>query len=85
MPPLRSGFSIEFLYKPFVHDNVTNLRTFNDNQQILHFMVNDDVFKETAIEQDEHEQVLQEASQALKGNTMPKSVVSAITPPDLQG
>ena len=30
--PLRDDFSIEFLYRPSVADNITNLRIFDDDQ-----------------------------------------------------
>eukprot|EP00253_Pinus_taeda_P019047 PITA_19047 len=58
--PLRDGFSIEIMYKPVVPDNITNLRVFNDDQQILEFMTNVEVFKEATIEEEEHEKSLQD-------------------------
>jgi len=66
MSPLRNRFSIEIIYKPFVPDNVTNFHVFNDDQKILHFMDNANVFKDASIEEDEHDQALQEASSAIK-------------------
>lgn len=40
------GFFIEIIYKPSIPDTITNLHDFNDDQCILHFMVNDDIFKD---------------------------------------
>lgn len=55
MSLLRDDFSIEILYKLPVPDNITNLRAFDDDQQILYFMANADVFKDTTIDKDGHE------------------------------
>ena len=57
--PLRDSFSIEVIYRPSVPDNVTNLRIFNDDQQILDFMLNAEMFKDAAIDEEEHEHALQ--------------------------
>lgn len=72
--PLGDGFSIEIVYKPAVLDNITNLRIFNDDQQILDFMTSAKVFKDAAIDEEEHERSLQEVD-SRKGNTIPKGVV----------
>ena len=53
--PLRDGISIEFIYKPSVPDNVTNLRIFNDDQQILDFMLNTYIFQDVVIEEEDHD------------------------------
>lgn len=84
MSPLKKYFSIEIIYKPSMLDNFTNLHVFSDDQQILHFMANADVFKDVSIDEDEHDQALQEASSAMKGNNTPKSVVSLEKLYDLQ-
>lgn len=39
-------------------------------------MANANIFKDAVIEEDEHNKVVQEASNAMKGNTMPKGVLS---------
>jgi len=44
MSAIRDTFTIQILYKPSILNNITNLRMFNDDQQILHFMANVDVF-----------------------------------------
>jgi len=55
---LRDRISTEILYNPSIPDNIGNLRVFDDEQQILHFMASTDVFKYTSIYEDEHEQSL---------------------------
>jgi len=76
MLPLKIGVYIEILYKPSMLDNVINFIFFNDDQQMLHFMANLYAFKDVAIEEDEHNKASQEAYNAMKGNTMPKGVMS---------
>jgi len=55
MTPLRDSFTIEILYKPSIRDNIINLCVFYNDQQILHFMANVDVFKDAAIDEDKHD------------------------------
>lgn len=74
--PLRDGFSIEIMYKPAMPDNVTNLHIFNDDQQILEFMRNVEVFKDVVIDEEEHERSLQEEEGSCKGNPLPKAMVT---------
>lgn len=76
MSPLRDKFTVKSLYKPFIPDNITNLRAFGDDQQILHFMDNVDAFEDATVNEDEHEQSLQVAVDEKKGNLIPKGVVS---------
>lgn len=76
MSPLRDDFSIEIIYKLSVPDNITNLHVFYEDQQILYFMPNADVFKYAMIDEDEHEKEFQDATNASKGNLIPKCVVS---------
>ena len=52
--PFVDGFSIELLFISLILDNVTNWRVFNDNQQIIQFLVNDGTFKEVIIYDQEH-------------------------------
>lgn len=47
-------------------------------------MASADVFKDVSIDEDEHDKALQEASNAMKGNTVPKGVVSQEKLYDLQ-
>lgn len=55
MTLLRDKFSIEILYNPSIPDNIINLRVFDDDQQMLHFMANANIFKDVMIDEDEHE------------------------------
>lgn len=82
--PLRDRFTIEILYRPSISNNITNLHIFDDDQQLLHFMVNDDTFKDAAIDEDEHEQSLQAGVDIKKGHLIPKGVVSLEKLYDLQ-
>lgn len=65
MSPLRNGFSIEIIYKPFVPNNVTKFCVFNDDQQILYFMASAYVSKDVVIDEDVHDKALQEAYNAM--------------------
>jgi hypothetical protein len=40
-------FSVEFLYRPSVPDNITNWRVFEDDQQIINFLTMKDTFKDS--------------------------------------
>ena len=42
--PTNNRCSIELLFMPSILDNITNLRVFDDDQQILEFLMNDDTF-----------------------------------------
>ena len=55
MSPLRDRLTVEILYKPSIPVNITILRVFDDDQQILHFMANVVVFNDATIDEDEHE------------------------------
>ena len=48
--------------------NVTNLRVFDDDQQIIDFLTNDENFKDSVIDNEQHQDNLQ------SGNFMPKGV-----------
>lgn len=76
LSPLRNNFSIEIIYKPSIPDNITNLCVFNDEQHILHFMANTDVFKDVDIEEDEHEKSLQNLAHTNKEYPILKGMVS---------
>jgi hypothetical protein len=47
-----SRFSIEFLYRPSVLDNITNWKVFEGDEQILEFLTNGENFKDLAIDDD---------------------------------
>lgn len=75
---------IEFIYKPYVHDNVTKFHVFSDEQHIVDFMANVYVFKYVAIDEHEHERFRQKLTYAHKGNPTLKGVVNFEKLYDLQ-
>lgn len=76
MSPLRDRFSIKILYRPSISDNITNLRVFDDDQQILHFMANVDTFKDATVDEKEHHRSLQARTYIKTGHLIPKGVAS---------
>ena len=66
--PTNNICSIELLFRPSVPDNITNMRVFNDDQQILECLTNNDTFKGAIIDDEEHQLELQ------YGNFIPKGV-----------
>ena len=52
--PTNNKCSIELIFRPSVPDNVTNLRVFNDDQQILEFLTNEETFKDAVIDDEEY-------------------------------
>ena len=65
--------SIELIFRPSVTDNITNLRMFDDDEQIIDFLTNKESFKESIIDEEEHLSGLQN-EYAIQGNFMPKVV-----------
>ena len=53
--PANNKCSIELIFRPYVLDNVTNLRVFDDDQEILEFLTNDETFKDSVIDEEEHQ------------------------------
>ena len=51
--PTNNKCSIELTFRPSARDNVTNLRVFDDDQQILEFVTSDETFKDSVIDVDE--------------------------------
>jgi len=49
---------------------------FNDDQWILHFMANADIFKDAVTDDNKHECSLQARANDMKGHIITKSVVS---------
>ena len=66
--PTNNICSIELLFRPSVPDNITNLRVFDDDQQILECLMNNDTFKGAIIDDEDHQADLQ------NGNFIPKGV-----------
>jgi hypothetical protein len=57
--PLNDGFSVEIMFRPSIPDNVTNWRVFNNDIQIINFLTSSDVFQDSVIDDEAHEQDLQ--------------------------
>ena len=53
--PTNNKCSIEVLFRPSVPDMITNLRVFDDDQQILECLMNDETFKGAIIDDEEHQ------------------------------
>ena len=73
LTPNNNKCSTELIFRPSVHDNVTNLRVFDDNEKIINFLTNEESFKESIIDEEEHLSGLK-YEDAVKGNFMPKVV-----------
>ena len=66
--PTNNRCSIELICRPDVPVNITNLRVFDDDPQILEFLTNDENFKEYVIDDEEHQANIQ------NGDFIPKGV-----------
>ena len=53
-----NAFSIELLFRPSIPDNITNWWVFNDDSQIISFLIGEDAFKESAIDEITHDEDL---------------------------
>ena len=53
--PSNNRCSNELLFRPFVPDMITNLWVFDNDQQILECLMNDDTFKGAIIDHEEHQ------------------------------
>ena len=65
--PTNNRCSIELLFRPSVPDNITNLRVFDDDQQILECLMNDETFKGAIIDDEVHQENLQNENFIPKG------------------
>ena len=71
--PTNNKCSIELIFKPSVLDNVTNVKVFNDDEKIINFLMNEESFKESIIDEEKHLLGLKNED-AVKGNFMHKAV-----------
>lgn len=55
-------FSMELIYRPSISDNITNWRSFNDDEQIINFLNLEHTFKRLIIGDEQHEDLLQDSS-----------------------
>ena len=53
--PTNNRCSIELLFRPSVPSNITNMRMFDNVQQILECLTNNDTFKGAIISDEEHQ------------------------------
>ena len=53
--PSNNSCSIELLFRPSIPYMITNLWVFDDDQQILECLMNDDTFKGSIIDDEEHQ------------------------------
>ena len=57
--PTNNKCAIELIFRPAVPDNVTNIRVFDDEEQIIDFLTNEETFKDSVIDDEEHQANLQ--------------------------
>ena len=50
-----NAFSVELIYRPFMPNNVTNCRVFNDDEQSINFHTMEDTFKGSVIDKEDHD------------------------------
>ena len=53
--PTNNKCSIELIFRPSVLDKITNMRVFDDGEYIISFMTNEEAFKESIIDEEEHQ------------------------------
>ena len=51
-------FSVELLFRPSIPDNITNWHVFNDDLYIIEFLMREDAFKESTIDEIMHDEYL---------------------------
>ena len=74
----HNKFYVELIYRLSIPDNITNWRVFEDDKQIINFIHSEDTFKESVIDDEQHEALLQSSTSEEKpehSNTMPKNIV----------
>ena len=65
--PTNDKCSIELIFRPSVPGNVTNMRVFDDDENIISFLMNEEYFKESITDEEEHLSGLQNED-AVEGN-----------------
>ena len=64
--PTNNKCSIELISRTSIPDNVTNMILFDDDQQIIDFLTNDETFKDSMIDDEEHQANIQVGISFLK-------------------
>lgn len=78
---------VELLFKPSIPDNIMNWRVFNDDSWILNFLTSVSTFKDGVIDNEKHEENIQECRDETSDTEailVPKSVLSLEKLFDLQ-
>ena len=68
----RDRFSIELIFRPYIPDNITNWRAFNNDEDILDFLTSEESYLDQVIDEDEHDPQLNKSNEK---NALPKPVV----------
>jgi len=78
-----SWFIVELLYKPSVHNNISNWKVFKGDEPIISFLTNQDNFKNISIDDEELQENLTERglmenwhTNRSKAHTIPKGVAN---------
>jgi len=53
-----NAFSIELIFRPLVHDSITNWHVFDDDKKIMTSFHMEDTFKDFILDEDRHEKLL---------------------------
>lgn len=72
------AFSIELIFRPLVLDNITNWCVFDEDEQIINFIHLEDTFKDSILDEEQHEQSLNytiQGDQKILENIIPKPIV----------
>lgn len=78
---LTTSFSIQLLFRPSIPDDITNFRVFNDDEQVINFLTPQYTFKESTIDDHEHDEQINNQNmkdsqqEKVKENFLPNSVV----------
>jgi hypothetical protein len=86
MPP-DDGFSIEMMFRPFIQDNIINWILFDNDTQIINFLISSDTFQYAMIYDETHQQELQtyqEEKNKIKTDCFLKNVLALEKLFDLQ-
>ena len=55
-------FSVELIFRPSIPDNIFNWCVFDNDVQVLNFLMNEDTFKDSAIDEVTHDENLRDFS-----------------------
>jgi hypothetical protein len=75
---LHDTFSVELLYRPLIPDNVTNWRVFDDDEQIISFLHLEGTFKDSIIDEDQHDREMNADVPGSINQSIEKSIINLI-------